>query len=457
MKLISTNPARGYDFLGKISVTSNQKISTLVEKARQSQKVWKYFSPKERAHKLKNLKNIILKKKEKIAKVITLETGKPIREARNEIDFTLKYLDFFINEGPKVLAGKVIPDDRKDISRIDFEPYGVAAVITTWNFPLEIPIWGIIPNLIAGNSVIFKPAEESILVGREIANLIKGLKLPPGVFNVVFGSGVIGSKLVDSPIDLVWFTGSTKVGQEVYRKSGIKFIKSVLELGGNSPALIFKDADIKKAVGEICRSRFSNCGQSCRAVKRLFVQKEIFDEVVTTIKKELELIKVGDPLNEDTDMGSLISKNQLHLLESQVADAVRKGAKISFGGKRPSGLSGAYYLPTVLTNIKKNMRVYREEVFGPVLPIMSFKNEEEVVELANDTIYGLSAIIFTTNKNLAARISKKIEAGTVSINTNNYLKPQSPFGGYKKSGIGREHGEYGFLELVQIKHTYFKK
>lgn len=457
MKLKSLNPAKNYEVIGEVEISTFKDIANVVKKARSAASFWAETPIEKRAEFIRKLKKLILKDKEEIARLIAREVGKPIREARDDIDFDQKYLDYFINQGPKILAEKVVFEDEKSIGKITFEPYGVAAVIAPWNFPIGMPLWGIAPNLIAGNTVVFKPSEETPLVGQKLADLIAKTGLPEGVFNIIYGNGKIGAKLADADIDLVWFTGSTKVGQKIYKKAGKKFIKAILELGGSSPAIVLEDANIESAVEEIFASRFLNCGQVCTAIKRLFVAEEIFGEFVEKLKLRLEKVKIGDPLDEAIEMGSLVSKKQVILLEKQVFDAKKKGAKIIIGGAGHDNLKGAYYLPTLLTNIKKNMRVYKEEVFGPALPIMPFKDVAEAVDLANDTIYGLSAEIYTKNKKLAEEIAGKIKAGTIGINTGNYFKPECPFGGYKKSGMGREMGEYGMQEFTQVKHIHIKK
>lgn len=231
----------------------------------------------------------------------------------------------------------------------------------------------------------------------------------------------------------------------------------MLECGGSAPGIIFEDADVVKVLETVYLNRFSNCGQSCDALKRLIVHKSCFDEVVEKLKVLLDAKKVGDPEEEDTDIGPLVAKRQLELLESQVDDAVKKGAKVITGGKRPKGLQGAYYEPTVLVNTKPDMRVWQEEVFGPVLPVVSFDTQEQAIELANDTKYGLGAYVFTEDKEKAERVASKIESGMVSINNASYLQPRSPFGGYKESGIGREHGRFGFEELIQVKVVAMEK
>ncbi len=304
--------------------------------------------------------------------------------------------------------------------------------------------------------MVFKPSEETPLVGQLLADAIKKLNLPSGVFTIVHGAGDVGRQLAEANIDLLWFTGSSAVGQELYTVAAKKFIKVVFELGGSSPGLIFPDVDVQYIADQVYGTRFYNCGQSCSALKRLFVHKDIFADVVEALRLKLAVAVVGDPLDDKTDIGSLVAERQQILLEAQLADAIAKGAKVEVGGGDLEQLAGAYFAPTILTNVTNEMRVYNEEVFGPLLPIMSFSTEEEAITLANDTEYGLSAMIYTADSDRAARIAQRLQAGTVSINTTNYHKAECPFGGYKKSGLGREHGHFGFQELSQIKHIHRK-
>jgi acyl-CoA reductase-like NAD-dependent aldehyde dehydrogenase len=336
------------------------------------------------------------------------------------------------------------------------EPIGVVAVVNPWNIPFGNAVWGIMPNLIAGNTVVFKHSEHTPLCGQEIMDIFKKVGLPDGVVDVVHGDGKVGGMLIDSDVDLVWFTGSTKVGQEIYEKCVKKFIRCVLELGGSSPAIVMDDADLDNTLENIYSGRFYNCGQVCNAIKRLFVHKKIYREFVDVLVEKVSQTKVGDPFDK-VDFGPLVSKKQLALLEAQVKDAIDKGAKIEIGGSRPKDPTlkdGNYYLPTILTDVNFKMRVLTEEVFGPVLPVISFNDVDQAVKMANRTEYGLSAEIYTQNLELGREIVKKLEAGSVSINSNDYLTPTCPFGGYKKSGLGREGGKYGFHELTQTKYVF---
>jgi acyl-CoA reductase-like NAD-dependent aldehyde dehydrogenase len=250
---------------------------------------------------------------------------------------------------------------------------------------------------------------------------------------------------------MICFTGSTQTGKKLYKLAAEKFIKILLELGGSAPGIVFEDADINQVVESVYFNRFVNSGQICDGLKRLIVHESRIDEVVEALKKDLENKKIGDPEDPTTDVGPLVSQKQLDTLLVQVDDAISKGAKIEIGGRKPEGLEGAYYLPTILTNPSKDMKVWTEEVFGPVLPIVAFKGEEQAVRMANHTEYGLGSYIFSKDKDQIGRVASQLQAGMVSTNNQLYLHPASPFGGYKNSGIGREHGVYGLRELCQIK------
>ncbi len=310
--------------------------------------------------------------------------------------------------------------------------------------------------MVAGNTVVFKHSEECPLTAQLIESVINS-HLPKGVFNQIYGTGSEGDFLVHQAVDLICFTGSTKVGTYLYRQAAKKFVKAILEMGGSAPGVIFADADIDHILESIYFNRFLNSGQMCDALKRLLVHESIYEETVTKLKHLLQTKKLGDPANEITDIGPLVTQRQVILLEAQVKDAITKGAKIEIGGKRPVHLHGAFFEPTLLTNVTSNMRVWKEEVFGPVLPILSFKTDTEAILLANDTSYGLGAYIYTQNEQKAQLIAKQLKSGMVSINGVSYLQPTDPFGGYKFSGKGREHGKFGFADVTQIKVVAKKK
>lgn len=449
--LISTNPAENYEIIGSVNISTPSEIKQKVEDAQKVKIFWENLGVAKRIKLLKALFEEFLKSKKEIALLITKEIGKPITESLDDLEWDTTYFKWFLDNGEKYLQDEVSYKDSKQVHKVIFEPIGVAAVIVPWNFPWANFIWGVIPNLIAGNTVVFKHSEECPLIGKYIENMMNKLSLPKGVFSEVYGDGKVGKTLVNQNIDLIWFTGSSKIGKYLYEIAGKKFVKVILEMGGSNPVIIFDDVDVNSVVSRIYIKRFLNCGQVCDAMKRLIVHESIFNQVVVGLKKIIESKIVGDPDNSKTDIGSLVAKRQLELLESQVDDALKKGAKIITGGKRPENFKGAFYLPTILTKVKRNMRVWNEETFGPVLVIVPFKTEKEAVELANDTSYGLGAQVYTKDKNRALRVASEIQAGTIDINEGNHWQPCTPFGGYKNSGMGREHGIHGFQELCQIK------
>ncbi len=450
-KLVSTNPAKDYDVIGEVDISTDAEIEEKVRLANKAKPLWKELGVKKRIELIKPICEEFRRRKKEFAPLITNEIGKPILQSRGEVDSSLMDFEWFLGNGEKNLEDEITHEDKASLHRIVYEPYGTAAVITPWNFPLAMFVWGAIPNLIAGNVVVFKISEECPLTGKLIDEVMNSKNLPEGVFSEVYGTGDVGQKLAESDVSLIWFTGSTRVGKLLYKIAAEKFIKAILEMGGSSPAIMFEDADVSGVVPELYNERFSNCGQVCDSVKRLIVHESLFDDVVEKLKAEVAKKVIGDPFEEKTQIGSLVAKRQLMLLQSQVKDAVEKGAKVIIGGEVPANLSGAYYKPTILTNIKTNMRVWTEEVFGPVLPIVKFRTEEEAVKLANDTCYGLGSRVYSKDAERAERVASRIQAGTVEINHATRWLPCNPFGGYKQSGMGREHGTAGFRELCQIK------
>jgi len=450
-KLISTNPAKNHEVVGEVEISTEKEIQDKVALANKAKTVWKELGIKKRIELLKPICEEFKQKSNEIAELISKEMGKPIKECLDEASDYVEEFEWFMENAESALKDEITHEDNNSIHKIVYEPFGTTAVITPWNFPFGMAIWGIIPNLIVGNTVVFKISEECPLMGKLIEEVMNNHNLPKGVFSEVYGAGKVGEKLSKSDIDFIWFTGSTKVGQLLYKTAAEKFIKVILEMGGSNPCIVFEDAEISSAVETIYDGRFYNCGQVCDAIKRLIVHESIFDKVVSELKIFIETKQVGNPLNKNTDIGSLVAKRQLKLLQEQLKDALNKGAKIIIGGKSPENLKGAYFEPTILTNITKDMRVYTEEVFGPVLPVIKFKTEEEAVELANDTIYGLGSRVISKDIERAKRVASKIDAGTVEINQGSRWLPCNPFGGYKKSGMGREHGVIGFRELCQLK------
>lgn len=450
-KLISTNPADNYSVLGEVNISNASEISEKVRKAQNAKMTWKELGVKKRIELLKPVCDEFAKRQEELTKLITKEIGKPIEQSRSEAKGYVEDFEWFLSNAESAVKDEITYEDKDSIHKIVYEPFGLAAVITPWNFPFGMAIWGIVPNLLVGNTVIFKISEECPLVGKLIEKVFLNHNLPDGVFAEVYGAGDVGKKLSESDINFIWFTGSTKTGKSLYKTAADKLIKVILEMGGSNPCVVFEDFEIKKAAEIIYSSRFQNCGQVCNSVKRLIVHESIFDTLIEELKNILAAKQIGNPKDKKTDIASLVAKRQLDLLEKQVHDALKKGAKIVYKSALSKSLKGAYYPPTILDKISKDMRVWKEEVFGPVLPIVIFKTEQEAISLANDTSYGLGSEVLSKDKERAKRVASKIEAGTVEVNGASRWLSCNPFGGYKNSGMGREHGIIGFRELCQVK------
>lgn len=451
-QLISTNPAKNYEVLGEAPISTEQEIIQKVKQANSAKAIWGQMTVLERLKILRKVYDEFEKNRTEIGKLGSMEMGMPLSVVDSmEVGAGLEYFKWYLENSEKLLAPKILHEDETSKHSLYYEPTGIAAVIAPWNFPFCNFIWAVIPNLIAGNTVIFKHSEECPLSGKMIEDLINKCNLPVGVFSEVYGDGKTGDFLVHQQVDLLSFTGSTKVGQNLYKVAAEKFIPAYLELGGSAPGIVFEDADIDKVIESIYFNRFYNSGQVCDGLKRLIVHKSKLNETLSKLQTVLEAKVVGDPQNLKTDIGPLVSKKQLDALLLQVDESIKDGATIFYQTKLSENLKGAFYPPTLLTNIKKDMKVWKEEIFGPVLPVISFRTEEEAVELANDTDYGLGGYIFTENKERAERVAKKMQTGMISINNTVYIYPTNPWGGYKKSGIGRGNGKFGLREVSQIK------
>jgi acyl-CoA reductase-like NAD-dependent aldehyde dehydrogenase len=446
-KLTSINPAQNYQINGTLEASSREEILTAVNLANTAKLFWGAFSVSERVVYLQKVYQVLFSNVERIVDLIAKEIGTPYQECKDEVLWDFDYFKWFLDNAQTILSPKTTHEDQSSLSQIFYEPIGSAAVITPWNLPFDMFIWGVIPNLIVGNTVVYKSAEQCCLSGKLYAELLNESGLPDGVFNVIHGDGEEGQILVEADIDLIWFTGSTQVGKALYELAGKKFIRATMEMGGSNPAIIFANSDLEQAVARVVGKRFFNCGQTCDAVKRVLVEESVYQEVLSLLKKKIA----------ERAVVPLVSKDQLEKVESQVQASVGLGAKIEVGGERPRDKQGAYYLPTLMTQITKQMSVWNEEVFGPVLPVMTFNNEEEAIVLANDSQYGLGAQIFTRDIDRAKRVASRLQAGAIDINGGNHWLPENPFGGYKNSGIGREHGEAGLLELCQLKVVSLKK
>jgi len=455
--LISTNPSDNYDVLGEVSISTSQEIQDKVAAARAAQPNWQNIGLDKRIEHLQKLADVFKANREELIRLPMIETGVPKGLATGLADGAEESFAWNIANASKALATETLYEDDDQINEIIYEPYGVMGCIVAWNFLYPNFIQSATQPLLAGNTVVMKYSEEAPLFSKYIEGLIEQANLPEGVVNFVHGDGQVGAELADADIDLIHFTGSYATGQKLYEKAAEKFIPIVNELGGSSPGIVFEDSNIDEIVEDVFWNRFLNTAQFCDGLKRLIVHESLFDEMVEKLSSYTQSKIVGNPFDEKTELGPLVAERQVVKLEGQLKDALDKGAKLICGGKRPDNLKGAYFELTLLTNINPDMQVWHDEVFGPVLPIVSFKTYEEALELANDTIYGLSANVYTNDTKLAQQAIHDLQAGMVTVFGASAYRPQNPFGGYKKSGMGRTGGIQGFHDSVQIKTVGRKK
>lgn len=448
--LKSTNPSSAYKVIDEVETSTLDEVNAKVTKAHSAKKDWREIGVVGRIELLRKVSAKFAENKERFAKLEAEEMGMPIKEALEDFDFSLDYLNSYLDTGEEHLKSIVTLDNESERHEVFKEPYGVVACIVPWNFPFANWVWQCGQNLVAGNTIVFKHSEETQLCGKLIEEIVNSV-LPEGVFNEVYGNGSVGEQLVNQDVNLVCFTGSSATGVKIKQATVSRLLPVCLELGGSAPGIIFEDADIEEVAGTIFTARFMACGQMCDALKRLIVHESKVDEVITKLTSLIKEKKIGDASDNQTDFGPLVAERQLKLLEEQVADAIDKGVKVIVGGKKPEGLEGAYYEPTLLTSITTDMRVWQEEVFGPVLPIVTFSDEEEAITKANDTKYGLGAYVFTADNERFMRVAYQLESGMVSQNTLSYINTCNPFTGYKMSGGGREHAQFGFEDVTQIK------
>lgn len=452
-KFDSLDPATG-DVLGRACLAGVEEVTEAVKVAKLAQESWNKIDISERAEIVARIGDELLKRSQELKKLITIEMGRPLFESNIEVSKTSEMVKYFANEGKKFLEGDEVPINPDNFSITRYEPVGVVGIIKPWNYPLLLPLWSIAPALIAGNTVVFKPSDLTPFVGIEIGKICQDAGVPDGVVNVVTGDGFTGKSLVSSDIDMISFTGSSDTGKNIMKNSADKLHRISLELGGSDAFIVFKDADIEGAINGAVWGRFMNCGQVCISPKRIFVENDIADSFIEGfVKKSRELV-IGNGLDPGTDIGPMVSKEQRENLELQVEDALRKGASIKCGGKRPLSLqNGYFYEPAVLTGVTHEMSVMNEEVFGPVAVISAFENMDEAIALANRTRYGLGASVWTKNMDIAMRMSSQLKCGMVWVNEICTLHPQCPWGGIKHSGMGKDLSRYVIREFASVKHV----
>ncbi len=455
MKIISINPSNN-EMLGEMEETTKEEVIEKVSLAKSVQSKWANLDIDKRIEILKEIYNKFEENLDKIANLISLEMGKPIVQSENEIKSTLKNIKWDLENAKDCIASEITFESDKEIQKIFYEPKGIVVAISPFNYPFSLCCAIAFQNLIVGNVVISKPDPNLLLLYKFLKEILNNSNLPAGVWQFVLGGKEIGSFLVEQDIDMICFTGNTKTGEYLYKVAANKMIPILMELGGSAPGIVCEDADIDNVIAGIFKKKFSNSGQLCHALKRLIVHETVFDEVVSKLKDIAKSQVIGNPLDRNTTIGPLVNKKQLNTLLEQFNDAVNKGANVIYGGKQQKEKEN-YFEPTILTNITKDMKVWKEEVFGPILPVISFKTIEEAIELANDTIYGLGGYVFTTNKEKFEKISKELKTGMVACNNLAYSAPYNPFGGVKKSGLGRTRGKWGLRGLCDIKVVTFEK
>jgi len=446
-KIRTINPATN-QVLAEYDNMSNDEIKTIIQKSKTTFQEWKKDIGK-RSIFLHNLSAQLRKDREKLATIATKEMGKPIKESRLEIDKCAWAVEFYAYNGELYLSGEALNSDAIK-TMISYQPLGIIGSIMPWNFPYWQALRFAAPSMMAGNTIVLKPSSATMQCGIEIEKIIAKIDSSEHVFSTLIGDSNVAEKLIDSNIDGVTFTGSVEIGAKVAQRATSQLKKCVLELGGSDPFIVLEDADIEKATTGAVRGRFLNCGQSCIASKRFIISKKVANEFIEKFIQKTEGLKIGDPMSDDTDIGPLSTFKGVENIEEMVKDAVDKGAEILTGGERIRD-TGAYYKPTILGNINKNMRIAKEETFGPVAPITIFENEMDAIQVANDSEFGLGASIWTMNLNKAEKFSKLIESGIVTVNNMVSSDPRVPFGGIKNSGFGRELSRYGMLEFVNIK------
>jgi acyl-CoA reductase-like NAD-dependent aldehyde dehydrogenase len=456
VKLKVVNPATG-EVAALLNADDARTVKAKYHQARAAQPAWARTALRKRLAAVASFRERVAAQAEKLAKVLTTEVGKPISQSRNELKGVIPRIDFFLAETARTLRPEKISFDVAGSmeERISHEPLGVVANVSAWNYPWFVGTNVFVPALLAGNTVLYKPSEFASLTGLEIARLLHESGVPEDVFIPVVGGGEVGAALVKQPVDGIFFTGSFGTGRRIAESVRGRMVKLQLELGGKDPVYVCEDADVARAAAGIADGAFYNTGQSCCSVERVYVNERIFQPFVDAFVGEVKRYKRGDPSDDRTYIGPLTRAPQLKVLEAQVKDALRKGAKILTGGARVKS-RGNWFEPTVLVDVNHAMDVMRDESFGPVIGIMPVKSDAEAVRLMNDTEYGLTAGVYTPDRKRAERILAEVKSGSVYWNCCDRVSPRLPWSGVGNSGIGLTLSTYGIETFTRPKAWHLR-
>ncbi len=454
MKII--NPATG-EKLEELTPDTVESVDKKFNECQKAHRLWADTDFRDRKKIIFNFHEILKNHTEDCASILTGETGKPLQQSKNEIGATLERISYFMDKVESLLEEKVCFQNDSMTEMVSMEPLGVVANISAWNYPYFVGTNVIIPALLTGNGVLYKPSEYASLTGRRIKNMFDEAGLPQHLFGLIEGTGKQGSYLLDQSIDGIFFTGSYKTGRAIYEKAASKMIVTGLELGGKDPCYVTEDVDVASVAAKAADGAFYNAGQSCCAVERIYVHESIYENFLEHFINTVSQFKVGLPTASDTYMGPLTRGEQIPFLLEQIDDAKSKGASVVLGGKPLNDLSPNYFEPTVLTNVNHSMLLMQEESFGPIIGIQKVVNDQQCCELMNDTQYGLTASVYCRNIERAKGILKNLNTGTVYVNCCDRVSPYVPWSGRKCSGIGSTLGEIGIQSFLQPKSWQIKQ
>lgn len=448
-----TNPARG-DVIANVADLSRTQVAEAIAKAEIAQKDWAKYTGKERANILRKWYDLMMEHAEDLATILTAEMGKPIAESRGEITYGASFIEFFAEQAKRIY-GETIPGHQRD-KRITVikQPIGVAASITPWNFPNAMITRKAGPALAAGCAFVARPSELTPLSALALGVLAERAGIPKGVLSIVpsLNASEIGKEFCENPIvRKLTFTGSTNVGRILLRQAADQVMKCSMELGGNAPFIVFDDADIDAAVEGAIMCKFRNNGQTCVCANRIYVQAAVYDEFAQKLTAAVAKMTVGDGLEEGVQFGPLISQAAVEKVRSHIADITEKGGEIIFGGSQHN-LGGTFFQPTIVTGVTSDMTVANEETFGPLAPLIKFEDEDEVIAMANDTIFGLASYFYANDLSRVYKVAEALEYGIVGVNTGIISTELAPFGGVKQSGLGREGSHHGIEDYLEMKY-----